>query len=284
LCLAAFQAFWGKAYKFFPLKIVFLSCVGIFELGSLIAGLSPNSTALIVGRAVQGVGGAGITGGCYTILAFITRPQHLPAILGLSSSVWSVSSVLGPIFGGLFTQYVSWRWCFWINLPVGGTTFLILLIFLKTPPHSRVAHAKLAEIPFLFDIPGVALLVGGMTCLLVCLEDGGVKLPWNSSTPIGLLVGFGVIGIILVLVEWSQDEKAMVVPRIMKRRTILCLALFNLTAQGSGFARTYNLPIYFQAAQGVSPSESGIRTLPTVLTTCKFAPPTANRFSVRRSY
>ncbi|KAG7284751.1 hypothetical protein NEMBOFW57_009362 [Staphylotrichum longicolle] len=267
LCLAAFQAFWGKAYKFFPIKIVFLSCVGIFELGSLIAALSPNSTALIIGRAIQGLGGAGVSGGCYTILAFINRPQHLPAVIGLSSSVWSISSVLGPIIGGLFTQYVSWRWCFWVNLPVGGTTILILLIFFSTPPHSRVAHAKLAEIPFLFDVPGVALLIAALTCLLLALEDGGIKLPWSHSTPIGLLVGFGVISIVLVLVEWRQGEKAMVVPRIMKRRTILALALFNLTAQGSGFSRTYNLPIYFQAAQGVSPSESGIRTLPTVLTT-----------------
>ncbi|KAI1390801.1 putative MFS transporter [Hypoxylon trugodes] len=271
LGLAAFQAFWGKAYKHFSLKIVFLTCIGLFEIGSLIVAVSPNSTCLIVGRAVQGMGGAGVTGGVYTLLTFITRPEHRPAVLGLSSVVWSCSSVLGPVLGGVFTQYVTWRWCFWINLPIGGTTMLLVLFFFKTPAHSRVAKAKLSEIPFLFDIPGILILLGAMTCLLLVLEEGGVDRPWNSGFVIGLLVAFGVLMIILTLAEWKQGEKAMVVPRIMKRRSIIALGLFNLTAQGSGFARTYNLPIYFQAAQLVSASESGVRTLPTVLTTSIFS-------------
>ena len=108
-----------------------------------------------------------------------------------------------------------------------------------------------------------------LVCLVLVLENGGVTKPWNSSYCIGLLIGFILIIILLIVLEWKQGEGAMIVPRIIKRRTVLVLALFNLTAQGSGFARIYNLPIYFQAAQGQSPSESGIRTLPTVLTTCE---------------
>ena len=146
---------------------------------------------------------------------------------------------------------------------------IILLLFLKMPLHSRVAHATLKELPFLFDIPGIALTVCALVCLVLVLENGGVTKPWNSSYCIGLLIGFILIVIFLIVLEWKQGEGAMIVPRIIKRRTVLVLALFNLTAQGSGFARIYNLPIYFQAAQGQSPSESGIRTLPTVLTTCK---------------
>ncbi|EAW12043.1 MDR family MFS transporter [Aspergillus clavatus NRRL 1] len=271
LCLATFQAFWGKAYKYFPLKTAFLTAIGVFELGSLIAALAPNSPALIVGRSIQGVGGAGVTGGVYTILAFITRPKYLHAVFGVTSAVWSLSSVLGPILSGVFTQYVTWRWCFWVNLPIGGAAMIILLLLLKTPPHSRVAHTTLRGIPTLFDFPGMIVLVGAMVCLLLALEDGGVKLPWHNSVPIGLLIGFGLLLIVFVVVEWKQGEGAMVVPRIIKRRSILVLALFNLTAQGSGFARIYNLPIFFQAGQSQSPSESGIRTLPTVLTTSIFS-------------
>ncbi|KAI1851283.1 hypothetical protein JX265_012304 [Neoarthrinium moseri] len=267
LCLATFQAFWGRAYKYFSLKIAFLTCIGIFELGSLIAALSPTSAALIVGRAIQGVGGAGITSGCFTILAFITPPKRLHAIFGLSSTVWSLSSVLGPVLGGLFTQYLTWRWCFWINLPIGGAAFLVLLLLFKTPAHSRVAHATGKEIPSLFDIPGMVILVPSVVCLLLVLEEGGLTRPWNSGFSIGLIIGSILIAMIFAAWEWKQGEKAMLVPRILRRRTILVLALFNLTAQGGGFARTYNLPIYFQAGQGVSPSESGVRTLPTVLTT-----------------
>ncbi|KAF4766121.1 hypothetical protein HAV15_010702 [Penicillium sp. str.  len=240
LCLASFQSFWGKAYKYFPIKIAFLTAIGVFELGSLVAALSPNSPALIIGRAIQGIGGAGVTGGCYTVLAFITRPKNLQAVFGLTSGVFSLSSVLGPILSGM-------------------------------PPHSRVAHATLKELPFLFDIPGIALTVCALVYLVLVLEDGGVTKPWNSKYCIGLLIGFSLIVILLIVLEWKQGEGAMIVPRIIKRRTVLVLALFNLTAQGSGFARIYNLPIYFQAAQGQSPSESGIRTLPTVLTTSIFS-------------
>ncbi|KAI8625483.1 putative MFS transporter [Xylariaceae sp. FL1651] len=271
LGLATFQAFWGKAYKFFPLKIVFLSCVGVFEIGTLIAALAPNSIALIVARAIQGLGGAGVTGGCFIILGFTIHPRRVPLVLGLTSSVWSVSSVLGPVLGGVFTQYVTWRWCFWINLPIGGTTILLLLLCFKTPAHSRVAHTTTKEAPFLFDVPGMAILIGTLVAILLVLQDGGVTKPWNDQVVIGLIVGFGALSILLGAVEWFQGERAMVVPRIMKRRTIWVLALFNLTAQGSGFARTYNLPIYFQAVQGVSASQSGIRTLPTVLTTSIFS-------------
>ncbi|KAH6694909.1 putative MFS transporter [Leptodontidium sp. MPI-SDFR-AT-0119] len=271
LCLATFQAFWGKVYKYFPIKIAFLITIGIFELGSLIAALSPNSTALIIGRAIQGLGGAGVTGGTYTILAFITRPEYLHAVFGLTSSVWSLSSVLGPVLSGIFTQYATWRWCFWVNLPIGGAAALILLLLLKMPPHSRIAHAKLKEIPFLFDIPGMAIIMGALVCLLLVLEHGGIDKAWNSGFSIGLLVAFSILMIAFVAVEWKQGEGAMVIPRIIKRRSILALALFNLTAQGGGFARIYLLPIFFQAAQGVSPLDSGLRTLPTVLATSIFS-------------
>jgi MFS transporter, DHA2 family, glioxin efflux transporter len=271
MCLAAFQAFWGKAYKFFPLKSVFLTCITIFEIGSLVVAVAPSSTVIIVGRAIQGAGGAGITDGCYIILAFITEPKHLHKVMGVSSLVWTCSSVLGPVLGGVFTQDVSWRWCFFVNLPLGGAAMAIILIFFKTPPHSRVAHAELKEIPLLFDIGGAFLILAAMTCLLLVLQDGGVTYPWNHAVPIGLLVGFILITVVFILLEWKLGDRAMLSFRILKRRTIWSIAAYSVCIQASGFARNYNLPIFFQAVQGVSPTESGIRTLPTVLTICKFS-------------
>lgn len=270
MTLAAFQAVFGKAYKFFPLKFVFLVSIVVFEIGSLVAALAPSSVAVIVSRAIQGAGGAGITGGCYIIAAFITPPTNMPKIVGLLGMAFSCSSVLGPVLGGVFTQDLTWRWCFWVNLPIGGAAIIVIILFFKTPDHSRLATATWKDLPFLFDLGGVILMLAALTCILLALERGGVTTPWSNSVPIGLLVGFGLLLVILNLLEWKQGERAMVVFRLMRRRVIAAFCVFGFCVHSASFARNYNLPIFFQAVQGVSPSESGIRTLPTVLAGCKY--------------
>ena len=133
LTVAASQSTWGKAYKYFPLKTVFLIAIGVFELGSLICGVSPNSIALIVGRAITGLGAAGLLGGCYTIIAFSVTPTKRPAFTGILGATYGIASVVGPLLGGVFTDKVSWRWCFYVNLPVGGVSAGIILLFFKSP-------------------------------------------------------------------------------------------------------------------------------------------------------
>ena len=119
------------------------------------------------------------------------------------------------------------RWCFYINLPVGAVTLAIFIFFFRTPAHSRMSHADLKELPLLLDLPGMAIVAGAFICILLALQDGGVSRPWSSDVPIGLLVGFGLLVIAFVLVEWRQGEKAMIVGRIVKRRTIWACAAFN---------------------------------------------------------
>jgi MFS family permease len=105
-----FQSTWGKTYKYFPLKISFLTAIFLFEVGSLICAVSPSSTAFIVGRAIAGIGAAGVGSGSYTIVALIAEPRNRPAYTSLLGAVYGVASVLGPLLGGVFSSTTTWRW------------------------------------------------------------------------------------------------------------------------------------------------------------------------------
>ncbi|KAL2168882.1 hypothetical protein VTG60DRAFT_6717 [Thermothelomyces hinnuleus] len=261
LTLAGFVSLWGKAFKHADMKWVFLCAVFLFELGSLICGVSPNSSSLVVGRAIQGLGGAGMTSGVYLIVSISAAPKVVPALLGLLSGIFSVASVVGPVLGGAFADRLTWRWCFYINLVIGAPSILFVMFFYRVPAHHKAEQMGWKRFIYTLDLPGVAAVLGGLTCFILALEYGGVTKPWNSGAVIGLLVTFVVLLILFVLLEYYQGDRALLVGRLMKRRTIAAMAMINF----SFFPLAYNLPIYFQAVNGVSPLESGIRLLPTIL-------------------
>lgn len=266
MTIGGFQTTWGKAFKYFPLKTTFLLSIFIFELGSLICAVAPNSTAFIVGRAIAGLGAAGIGTGAYIIIAFAAEPKKQPMFMGLLGASYGIASVVGPVLGGAFADKVSWRWCFYINLPIGGISGLIILLFFRTPPAAKPAKASLVEKILQMDPLGTILLMGGVISYILALQYGGQTHSWNSSVVVGLIVGFVVILIAFVALEFFQHERAMIPFRLIKDRTVWVSSVYAFFFFGSYFIIIYYLPIYFQSVDNVSPAASGVRNLPLILT------------------
>ncbi|KAL2163024.1 hypothetical protein VTH06DRAFT_6860 [Thermothelomyces fergusii] len=265
MTVGGFQSTWGKVFKYFPLKISFFVSVFIFELGSLICGVAPNSTTLIVGRAIAGVGAAGIGSGAYTIIAFIAPPKKRPVYTGIVGTSYGIAAVVGPLVGGAFSDHVSWRWCFYINLPIGGLSLALIFFFFTTPRGARPVEAPLKEKVIQMDPLGTALVMGGVISYILALQYGGQTKTWGNSTVIGLIVGSVLIFVAFGFWESYNGERSMVVPRLFLHRRIWVPSLFAFFFAGSYFVLIYYLPIYFQSVDNTSPTESGVRNLPLIL-------------------
>jgi MFS family permease len=266
LTTAALQLLFGRFYTFFSIKYVFLIAIFIFEVGSLVCGVAQNSVTLIVGRAVAGVGAAGIFSGALTILAYSVPLSKRPLYTGAIGSMYGLASISGPLMGGAFTDHVTWRWCFYINLPVGAVTMVVIWWFFPDPKREIVQNGDtLWQRVMRFDPFGTLVFMPGIVSLLLALQWGGTTYAWGSWRVILLFVFFGVLIIAFVYFQFRQGDLATVPPRILAKRSVWSSGFFIMAQGGAFLGSVYYLPIWFQAVKDASAVGSGIMNLPMLV-------------------
>ncbi|KAL7939477.1 MFS general substrate transporter [Trichoderma chlorosporum] len=258
---AAFVPTWGKISDIFGRKPTLIATVTIFWIGSLLCAVSTSMGMLIAARAIQGVGGGGtivLPNICISDLFSMRKRGMYFGILGM---VWALASAIGPILGGVFTSKVSWRWCFYINLPTGGIGLLILIFVLKLHNPRTPVKQGLAAI----DWTGNLLIIGGTLMLLFGLEFGGVQFPWKSAAVICLIV-FGFVTIALFGIYENRVAKFPVMPtRLFRDRTSIAAYGLSIMHAMTFMSGSYWLPLYYQAVLGATSLLSGVYILPYVL-------------------
>ncbi|KAF6836424.1 major facilitator superfamily transporter [Colletotrichum plurivorum] len=264
LVTGATQPTFGKLYATFSSKAVFLVSLILLLGGSLACALARTSTSFIVGRAIAGLGSAGCISGALIITAAVVPLHQRPMFTGILGSLEGVAIVIGPIIGGAIASHIGWRWCFWINLPIGGALLLVLLIFFR-PPQKPVERASLRDRIKQIDFVGGTGLVGSITCLLLALEWGSTLYTWNDARMIGLLVVFGVSFVSVAAHQHWLKERATFPTRLLANRSFASCLWYGFTLSSAQMVVLYYLPIWFQAIQGVSSRESGVRLLPMVI-------------------
>ncbi|KAI9724632.1 MAG: hypothetical protein M1828_003656 [Chrysothrix sp. TS-e1954] len=222
ISITALQPVMGTIYKLFNVKLVYLGAIVVFEAGSTLCAAAPSSPLFILGRAIAGTGAAGLIQGAITVITYVSKLEKRPLFIGLVVSSFGICACFSPILGGVLTQRASWRWCFWINLPIGLVVFVLIFLGLS----NKVKKDRRRKMPF--------------TEKLMLLDP---------------------VGVILLLGSWWLGDIATIPPRIVKERTVSFGALALFLISMSSNIKMYYLPFYFQAAQGSSTVASGVRFL-----------------------
>ncbi|WP_051967643.1 MFS transporter [Kitasatospora mediocidica] len=255
LASTAATPLWGKLGDMYGRKRFFQASIVIFLIGSVLCGIAQNMGELIAFRALQGLGGGGLIVLSQAIVGDLVPPRDRGKYQGLFGAVFGATSVLGPLLGGLFVDNLSWRWVFYINVPIGIVALVVIAAVLHTSETKRQHR---------IDYLGTVLIASVATCLVLMTSLGGVTWPWASWQVIGL----GVLGVLLLVafiaVERRADEPVLP-PRLFASRTFSLVAVISFVVGFAMFGALTFLPTFLQVVQGVSPTLSGIHMLPMVL-------------------
>ncbi|KAJ1914955.1 hypothetical protein H4219_004554 [Mycoemilia scoparia] len=282
--MTSFQPLYGKLSDIFGRLQILTFALTIFLIGSALCGSAQTMVWLIIARAVTGIGGGGIISIVMVIISDITTIKERGRYMGYFSTAWAVASVLGPILGGVFTEKISmggWRWCFYINLPVGAITIITTLIFLRVPQSNTTTttgggggggggggwKSKLKRVDFL----GSFVVVSGLVLLLLALSWGGKEYTWNSP----LIIALFVVGVLLLigfaLIEIYVAPEPIITPSLFKIRSVVAIFVASMMAGMVMYSMIFYLPLYFAVTHNMTAIESGVRLLPFHVPVTTFA-------------
>nr|XP_031860928.1 uncharacterized protein CI109_003655 [Kwoniella shandongensis]KAA5528000.1 hypothetical protein CI109_003655 [Kwoniella shandongensis] len=262
----------GQMLTVLKAKWMLLGAIFWFELGSLICGVAKDMDTLIGGRAIQGIGASGMFVSILSVISVVTKVEQRAAFMASFGFVFVISSVIGPLLGGVFTDHVSWRWCFYINLPFGGVAAAAVVFLLparapaedRNAPEGRTLLGKLRRL----DWVGTALIFCTITCLLLALSWGGNEYSWkNWRIPVLFTLG-GVLVIVFGWWQWHYDKYALIPLSILKNRTVIACSATMFFMMLAMLGGTYQLPLYYQAGRAHSAEKSGIDIIPFMLAVC----------------
>lgn len=245
----------GKLSDMFGRKRFFILGLVVFMLGSILCGTAQSIEQLSFYRAIQGIGGGALIPITFTIMFDIFPPEKRGRMTGLFGAVFGLSSIFGPLLGAYITDYISWHWIFYINLPLGVLSFILIVINYQ----ESLQHQKQK-----IDWIGAATLVGAVVCLMFALELGGNEYTWDSMNIIGLFIAFAVLLIVFIITERSAEEPIITFP-MFRDRLFSASTLVGLLYGIAFIVGSVYIPIFVQGVTGGSATNAGMILLPMML-------------------
>jgi EmrB/QacA subfamily drug resistance transporter len=252
LAATASTPLWGKLGDLYGRKTFFQAAIVIFLLGSALSGLSGSMFQLIVFRAVQGLGGGGLMVGAQAIVGDIVSARDRGRYQGLFGAVFGVASIVGPLLGGVIVEHLSWRWIFYINIPIGAVALVVV---------AGTVPGMLTRVQHVIDYAGTITLTLAATGLVLFTSLGGTSYPWSSPVIIGLGAGGAFMLVAFALVERRAEEPVLPL-HLFRNRTFAAASTVGFIVGFAMFGAITFLPLFFQVVKGATPTRSGLDLLP----------------------